>query len=220
MKHSTAETTAISIVHVFVSFLQANPLSWLTSIQLHVLHSLFYFFCLGTFQFVGLPILMDPLQVSHYHFHKYKLGSTDLACSAKNCMSLLIAASSASWDSSTLSGSREKGARFWRKAGGGTGSTRLRRRFWILVSAGEGEECEGGGSEGGVKGEGVRGGGVVKGDGGWGEGDIVNTAKTYSKMVAHMHRLSLPIYTVSKHTHTPVLGLLSCGCDFDGSVFW
>ena len=31
-----------------------------------------------------------------------------------------------------------------------------------------------------------RGGGVVKVDGGWGEGDIVNTAKTYSKMVAHI----------------------------------
>ena len=42
---------------------------------------------------------------------------------------------------------------------------------------------------------------MVKGDGGWGEGDIENTAKTYSKMVTHMHRLSLPIYTVSKHTH-------------------
>ena len=43
---------------------------------------------------------------------------------------------------------------------------------------------------------------MVKGDGGWGEGDIENTAKPYSKTVTHMHRLSLPIYIVSKHTHT------------------
>ena len=50
---------------------------------------------------------------------------------------------------------------------------------------------------------------MVKGDGGWEEGDIVSQ---YVKQDGHT-----PAHIISKHT--PVSGLLSCGCDLDGSVF-